>query len=519
MPEVTKDNSHDIIVQPETRPISLELLATEVRGIYAGLIMVEAKCIEVDQRLLASLTQAKLNGQQWQALIILHRTLLYEYHDFLFASQHPSANPALRQLALEYDIPTRMWLHGVYAFLEVLRHHLPASLDFMLDFLYLSYSMMALLYETIPIFADTWIECLGEMSQYRMALEDEDIRDREVWTSNARNWYSKASDRAPTIGRLYHHHAILATNVLQELFLRSKSLCVANPFNPARISILMLFDPVLILTGKHQRKLPTLDTHFVRVHGLLFKQIMERFDGEVTQFLRLLNLQIRRTTSSFIEQGYLIAISNICAMLDFGSKDNALIKAVEGIPTTIADEKADISFERSRHLHHKTLAVILEQAGDPKVLPFLHVVLAFMRYISHSPCAMDLWEAQLPWVQLTTTLNALIDHFSERVKHDKFPEPAEDDWCPFPEDYAMRGLLWTRDYFPECWFIKEVEDDEKSLEKALMTPQRKERILWLAYHVANCGNSPIHWDSTTRMFSVECADKVVGEGAYQRGVR
>jgi hypothetical protein len=40
--------------------------------------------------------------------------------------------------------------------------------------------MIALLYETIPIFVDTWIEYLGEMSQYRMALEDEDIRDREV---------------------------------------------------------------------------------------------------------------------------------------------------------------------------------------------------------------------------------------------------------------------------------------------------------------------------------------------------
>ena len=119
--------------------------------------------MKLDQRL-ASLTQAKPNGQQWQALIILHPTLLYEHHDFPFASQHPSSDPALRQLALEYDIPTRMWLHGVYTFPEDLWHHLPASLDFMLDFLYLSYLMIALLYETISIFADTWLECVGEMS-------------------------------------------------------------------------------------------------------------------------------------------------------------------------------------------------------------------------------------------------------------------------------------------------------------------------------------------------------------------
>jgi hypothetical protein len=41
--------------------------------------------------------------------------------------------------------------------------------------------MMALLYETIPhAFEDTWIECLADLGLYRMAIEDDDIRDREV---------------------------------------------------------------------------------------------------------------------------------------------------------------------------------------------------------------------------------------------------------------------------------------------------------------------------------------------------
>jgi hypothetical protein len=39
--------NYDIILQPETRPISQEQLVAEVKGIYAGLVMVEAKCIEV----------------------------------------------------------------------------------------------------------------------------------------------------------------------------------------------------------------------------------------------------------------------------------------------------------------------------------------------------------------------------------------------------------------------------------------------------------------------------------------
>jgi len=40
-----------------------------------------------------------------------------------------------------------------------------------------------------------------------MAIKDNDIRDREVWTGVARHWYSKASDKAPTTDRLYHHLA------------------------------------------------------------------------------------------------------------------------------------------------------------------------------------------------------------------------------------------------------------------------------------------------------------------------
>lgn len=54
-------------------------------------------------------------------------------------------------------MPARMWRHGIHAFLEVLRHRLPGSIVYMLAFIYIAYSMMALLYETVPAFEDTWI--------------------------------------------------------------------------------------------------------------------------------------------------------------------------------------------------------------------------------------------------------------------------------------------------------------------------------------------------------------------------
>ena len=152
--------------QPEMRPISQDQLVAEVKGIYAGLVMVEAKCIEVDN-VQNTRQPTSLNDEQWQALVALHRTLLNEHHDFFLASQHAAASPALRRLATKYAMPARMWRHGIHSFLELLRHRLPGSIDHMLAFIYLAYAMMALLCDTVPAFRDTWIECLGDLGRYR----------------------------------------------------------------------------------------------------------------------------------------------------------------------------------------------------------------------------------------------------------------------------------------------------------------------------------------------------------------
>jgi hypothetical protein len=138
-----------MIREPDTCPISQEQLIAEVKGIYVGLVMVEKKCSEVDAKQhLATLEmdggQPKLTREQWLALIALHRTLLHEHHDFFLASQHPSASTSLKRLAQKHSMPARMWRHGIHSFLELLRHRLPDSLEHMLTFVHLAYSMVAL---------------------------------------------------------------------------------------------------------------------------------------------------------------------------------------------------------------------------------------------------------------------------------------------------------------------------------------------------------------------------------------
>lgn len=242
----------EMLLPPDTRPISYEQLVAEVRGIYAGLVTVEAKCIDIDERQSAVAQEKDTNKRedskhdQWQSLIALHKKLVHEHHDFFLASQHPSASPVLSRLTAKYSMPARMWRHGIHAFLEALRHRLPESLEHMLAFIYIAYSMMALLYETVTDFEDTWIECLGDLGRYRMAIEDDEPKDREVWSGVARFWYERAADKSPSAGRLYHHLAILTRPyTLEQLSLYARSLTSVPPFALAGAPIMTLFIPVL----------------------------------------------------------------------------------------------------------------------------------------------------------------------------------------------------------------------------------------------------------------------------------
>jgi len=303
-PDAPPDNSHlALIREPETRSISQEQLEAEVRCIYAGLAMVESKCIEVDNAQNSQKDSPhKLNIQQWQALISLHRTLLHEYHDFFLASQHPSSSLALQRLASKYSMPARMWRHGIHSFLELLRHRLPASLEHMLTFIYLAYSMMALLYETVPAFEDIWIECLGDLGRYRMAIEDDNLHDREIWAGVSRHWYSYASNRAPTTGRLYHHLAILARpNAVQQLFLYVKSLSVPTGFSASRKSIMTLFEPVL---ADKPNALSPIDTNYIRLHSILFTgKSLDRFGPSLNEFKNQLDTIIAKSSWFWMETG------------------------------------------------------------------------------------------------------------------------------------------------------------------------------------------------------------------------
>jgi len=368
--------------------------------------------------------------------------------------------------------------------------------------------MMALLYETIPAFEDTWIECLGDLARYRMAIEDDDHRDREIWTFVSRQWYTKASDRAPTVGRLYHHLAILARpNAVQQLYFYSKSLTVATPFDSSRISIATLFDPVLNGTSR----LTGPDLYLVKLAAILFTgRLMEDFDSTKAQLKESLDSHITRSGKRWLEPGAYYALSLSCAELQYADHNAPLMRAITSNkdpvdPTTDQTPAATLTqvYEKGAMLALDTDRIVFPRYGDLYVLGYLHCRLVFMLYLTNF---VDAFEhlARYHWKLLTQHLNFLIADYRDykRIESLEFPEPTRGEPRPLPEDWFLRGFLFAEKAYPDAHFQSDKVDlEEKLMEVASMMNERKERVLWLGYCLANRGRW-ITYDPKEHLFSV-----------------
>jgi hypothetical protein len=516
--------------------------------------MVETKCIHVDRAQASAAQEAdsdphsKLANDHWQALIALHRTLLHEHHDFFLASQHPSASPGLRRLASKYSMPARMWKHGIHSFLELLRRRLPDSLDYMLAFIYLAYQMMALLYETVPAFEDTWIECLGDLGRYRMAIEDEDVHDREIWAGVARSWYSKAADKNPTVGRLYHHLAILARpNALQQLYYYARSLTSVKPFASARESILTLLDPILGRASTSYSHASPIDTNFIQAHAILFEKLPQsQFEEALIAFHSQLDIHIGRISAKWKEQGVYIAVTNIAGLFEYGSETSILRQLLQfhakqvgrstpssrasspsddelsrasspvdvdshpaiseaQIPSKLAELTDDLTFVRARDLTFSTLKLVLQRIGDKNVLPHIHVLLSFLSSFASVRYVAPLIH-QAPWAEIVLFLNTLLKtEAPQQLTLSVFPSSDQNDHRPLPEDYLIRGQIWSQWYFPDNWFSGEHDEEERSLELASTIKSRIERILYLGCNLSSSGRW-ISYDPKSHTFSLATSD-------------
>ncbi|EED11628.1 conserved hypothetical protein [Talaromyces stipitatus ATCC 10500] len=506
---------------PETHPMTEEQLVHEVEAIYAGLVIVEIGCIRTVKKLYNE--PEELTVLQWQDLTAEHRVLLHQHFDFFLASSHPVANKSLKTLANTYSMPTRLWRHGIHSFLELLRKKLPSSLGHMHEFINIAYKNITSLLESVPDYKETWIECLGDLARYRMAIEEKDMGQRELYTRIARYWYTKAADLNPDVGRVQHHLAVLARpNLLQQLFYYTKALTSVQPFTEARKSILLLFGPLLDpakAATKYSEHYPRALTVFVEAHGVLFtRNDAFTFLRLAEKFLSELDKHARLVGPLFREQGVYITASNYAAIFDYGHDDakipsmfnqDGLIQTgtfeileqackyrqnpacvqvgiehrVDGISSS--EQVASMA----SHFAFATLNVLLDRSEDRNILPSVHVSLAFLWCMAMVPESMTRIQADVPWERLATYLNTLINPDTDMAGIENGEFPAQESGLrQLPEDFLIHGLSWSRMYYPLDFFSDMAEDDERSIELPSVMVPRTKRCLWLASKIAkfNC---------------------------------
>ncbi|KAG8624544.1 hypothetical protein KVT40_007611 [Elsinoe batatas] len=488
--------------EASSNSISKDQLFAEVKGLYRSLEIVEQRCIRLDQTHMAD-KMKQMQPEEWQALTALHRTLLYEHHDFLLASQHPSAPPELRALASERQIPFRMWKYAIHAYLELLRQKLPESLEFMEAFIYLSYQMMALLYETVTLFEDVWTECLGDLARYRMAIENHSISVREVWTDVARYWYTKASDRQPIVGRLYHHLGILARPHLpQQLYYYAKSLCCVQPFANAKHSIKAVFESasqVLTTTSSEKKTdaLQKLDATFVQMHAQLYEKQSDTLISLTFSHVQvLLRENLSRPDKKWKQYGVFLMISNVAACFSYGAFENPLRRSMEQktYSSSKSSPSSDIWIQLSIRILSTTTDIMLASKDHKNMLPLFHVLLVVLDSLCNviRSCheATSLLVA-MPWMAISTYLNDLAkskenmaDHVKNAKPDQKFIPQVKEEVKPLTEDFSLRGLVWCKDYFPEAWFRGNSNDELPFHEPASCEIARAQRCLWLAVKIS-----------------------------------
>ncbi|KAL5370761.1 hypothetical protein PMIN04_013144 [Paraphaeosphaeria minitans] len=283
-----------------------------------------------------------------------------------------------------------------------------------------------------------------------------------------------------------------------------------------------------------------IDTCFIQTHGILFgKHSADRFEDARFAFQSQLNNHIGRVTAKWKEQGVYVAVTNLSGLFSYGS-DNSILRQIfilhgkqlaqsattpaqsdkdsrspslieddtssqtlldSEVPAQIETPSSDFSFSHAYLLTMTTLTLVLRRTGDKNVLPYVHVLLAFLltlasiKYVAH-------FNDHAPWTELVSFLSTLLKSEQRPEKlilGPVFPEDQADS-LPLPENF-FRGQIWSQWYLPDGWFEREHDEQDRSQEFASTVKLRTERVLHLGYELANYGRW-ISYNEQTQKFSV-----------------
>jgi hypothetical protein len=243
------------------------------------------------------------------------------------------------------------------------------------------------------------------------------------------------------------------------------------------------------------------ETSLIRFHARAFtsKDEVELLSSDGEDALTQLTEQ---PDEKFATYGVSLAVTNVAALLGYGSPDNVLRQLFDsaqdkkiqasrpskqrGIPSDfqlMSDSTLFDSKTRSSSVvdfcHHSFNAIVGRTPGSKDslqcLLPFAHTMLVFfssirtLQSLSSSSEANENtfdtlisdkldWSALSAFLNLTASLYPITEDIEKHADDGTFPG----DGAPLLEDYMIRGLVWTQWYFGPNWFENHSEDHDGS---------------------------------------------------------
>ncbi|KAI0262907.1 hypothetical protein BC834DRAFT_889594 [Gloeopeniophorella convolvens] len=169
----------------QPREESKSAFSTQLKKLYRDISALETKILTNpgepadDSRIVikgGSVTGSEeAEKARWKKAIEDHKLLADMMLNLLEISQAPGVPVSLRNIPEKYNIITRLWTNGFHRLLENLRRSSLGSkiaMEYLQEFIYYAYTFYTALLEREPLlgFRSGWLEALGDLARYRMAI-------------------------------------------------------------------------------------------------------------------------------------------------------------------------------------------------------------------------------------------------------------------------------------------------------------------------------------------------------------
>ncbi|KAG5359795.1 hypothetical protein CJU90_5634 [Yarrowia sp. C11] len=457
-------------------------LHQELQNIYHRVCQLEDQCGRLMQKLAQEIPQkdepsitqqTDMRQERLNRLLSdatkRHAALLDAHYDFLRAA-HYNDSSSLRGLVNKYDIPSRLWSRGVYAFVHIARNLQPYAARYLSDHLRHCAQILLLLAE--PYFdreADgknlpSWTEAVGDLARIGMSVRTDDAI---YWRGVAHWWYSRTLLTCDDNGRPHHHFALVLACRLESLLSLCRATLCMVPFAPASNTMDALFNAG---AAKMQRQgerepLEVVVDSFVAIHEGITKG---RFP-DIRQKLISLGAVIARTPSPFLaSRSAMFAAINIAGLHEYGRGSLAAVWR------TGADEETVSVPSPNKYVAFHILRAHLALTSD-KALPHLIPWLLFMlALVKHPKTFAEVFDHRFPWKDLLWYLNEILrksprppavnnNTARSNFNYRQTPPPLEPPPVPegyvskLPEEIMLRGFSWAKEVL-SCPFDCDTQD-------------------------------------------------------------